>query len=135
MPDTTTLDSLLGSYPGYDRISAQMKAEALTRSATPDNTGTPPGAEGWQPTYDNAYAALLLVPALQAQPQATTVTSEGTTVSTTVADWKALYTFLTSMSPICRQQSQGVFTVYHIPQETAPPTRDDSRMGVDNDVE
>lgn len=135
MPDTTTLDNLLGTYPGYDRISAEMKAEALTRSVTPDSTGLPPGADGWQPTYDSAYAALLLIPALQAQPQATAVTSEGTTVSTTVTDWKALRAFLTSMSPICRQQSQGVFRVWHIPQETPHPTRDGSRLGVDSDVE
>lgn len=135
MPDTTMLDSLLGAYPGYDRISAQMKAEALARAVIPDSTGAPPDAEGWQPTYDYAYAAMLLIPALQAQPQATTVASEGTTVSTSTPDWKALRAFLASMSPICRRQSQGVFTVWHIPQENTRPVVDYSRLGVDSDVE
>ncbi len=135
MPDTATLDSLLATYPGYDKISAQVKDEALTRSAIPDSGGTPPGVEGWQPTYDYAYAAILLIPALQAQPHATTVASEGTTVSTTAPDWEALRAFLASMSPICRQQAQGVFTVWHIPQEDARPVGDYSRLGVDSDVE
>lgn len=135
MPDTTMLESLLGAYPGYDKISTQMKDEALARAVTLDSEGTPPGVDGWQPTYDYAYAALLLLPALQAQPQATTVTSEGTTVATTVADWKTLRAFLAGMSPICRQQAQGVFAVFHVPQETTRPVRDGSRLGVDNDVE
>lgn len=135
MPDTTMLDSLLAAYPGYDKLSEYVKVEALTRAVTPDSTGLSPGADGWQPTYDYAYAAILLIPALQAQPQATTVTSEGTSVSASTPDWKALRAFLASLSPICRQQAQGVFTVWHVPQENTRPTVDDSRLGVDGDVE
>lgn len=135
MPDTTTLDDLLGAYPGYDKISAQTKASALNLAVTPDSGGRLPGAEGYQPTYDYAYAAILMLPALQAQAQATTVASEGTTVSTTVTDWRALRAFLASMSPICKSQSQGVFQVAYIPVEDARPTLDGSRLGVDNDVE
>lgn len=134
MQDTTTLDDLLGAYPGYDKISAQAKASALNLAVIPDSEGRLPGSEGYQPTYDYAYAAILLLPALQAQAQATAVTSESTSVSTTVADWRALRTFLASMSPICRGQ-QGVFQVAYIPVEEALPAAYDSRLGVDHDVE
>lgn len=135
MPDTTQLDGLLAACPGYDKISLQVKAEALNRSLIPDSMGRVPGADGYQPTQDHAYAAMLLLPALQAQAQATTVASEGTTVSTTVTDWQALRAFLASMSPICRLRGQGVFGIYHVPVETAAPGREDSRLGVDCDVE
>lgn len=134
MPDTTMLDDLLAAYPGYDRIGTQAKAAALNQAVTPDSGGRLPGSEGWQPTYDYAYAAILLLPALQAQAQATTVTSEGTTVSTTVADWRALRAFLASMSPICRGQ-QGVLQAVYLPVEDARPAAYDSRLGVDDDVE
>lgn len=135
MLDTTMLDSLLAAYPGYDKLSEYVKAEALTRAVIPDSEGRLPGVDGWQPTYDYAYAAILLIPALQAQPQATSVASEGTSVHTSTPDWKALRAFLASLSPICKQQAQGIFTVWHIPQEDARPSTDDSRLGVDYDVE
>lgn len=66
----------------------------LEQARVVDQQGRPPTDPDWTPTYDLAWAAAdtceLRAARTAASEQLTTVTSEGTTLRTTTADWRAM---------------------------------------------
>ena len=116
--DYTALDQLLSSIPGYDAVSPAMKTAALEASLIPDKDGRWPKQEGYLPTYDVYFAAMRIVPFLQAQPTVTNVNSEGTGVTVTPPDWGALLAFYRSISPI--YQAAGPHVLQSVPIPDPP---------------
>lgn len=110
-----TLDDLLSNLPGYSLITEGMKTAALEGARIPDSFGVWPGEEGYEPTYDNFFAALNLIGFLQAQPVVTNTGSEGTSVTVSKPEWAALVRYYRSQSPIINATGQDVLTRVIIP--------------------
>ena len=110
-----SLNELLSSLPGYADLTESMKSAALAGALVPDAWGVWPGEEGYTTTYDNYFAALSLVNFLKARPQVTNASSEGTGVSVTPPDWKALSDYYRSQSQILRASGPQVLTSVSIP--------------------
>ena len=112
--DFTALNNIISSLAGYDLLTDDMKTSALESARIPDESGRWPQDTGYVPTYDVYFAALSLLPFLQAQPAVTSAGSEGTTVSATPTDWAALRTFYRSHSLIA-SGSSAVLQILPIP--------------------
>lgn len=113
--DYTKLNELLQALPGYALISDTMRDSALASAQVPDSEGRWPGSSDYEKTYDLYYAALALVPFLQAQPAVTSAGSEGTSVTATAFDWQALIRFYRSQSQIHQSAGQTILQVLPIP--------------------
>lgn len=113
--DFTALNELLSTLPGYALITDTMRTAAMSGALIPDENGVWPGQPGYIDTYDVYFAALKLVPFLQAQPVVTSAGSEGTNVSVKPADWEAIIAFYRSNSPIVQATSGDVLQVVPIP--------------------
>ena len=109
------LNQLLQGLPGADLVTTDMKSVALAGALVPDSAGRWPGTPDYVTTHDVYYAALSLLPWLQAQPVVTSAGSEGTSVSVTAPDWHALTTFYRSHSRIVAASGNGVLGVLPIP--------------------
>lgn len=110
------LTALIAGLPGADLVTPAMKTAALQHSRIPDAEGRWPGQPGYVDTYDVYYAALSLLGFMQARPAVTSASSEGTSVSTTPTDWKALAAFFRSLSVICSAGGPDVLQPVDIPQ-------------------
>ena len=108
------IDEILSNIPGYSSLPVTMKQTALGLSLIPDSNGVWPAQPGYVSTYDYYYAASILLGYLKAQPYVSSVSSEGTSVSTTAPDWSALAKSFASMSIIL--SNQGIFTKVSIPE-------------------
>ena len=109
------LDIILGQVQGDDAVPNELKAHALEGSLIPDKNGVWPSKVGYIPTYDYYYAAMNLVVYLRSQPQVTSTSSEGTSVTTTVANWDSLMIWLKSKSAIVLASGDSVITPVSIP--------------------
>lgn len=110
------LNQLLQALPGYGILTTEMKQGALDLSLIPDPDGVWPGQPGYVTTYDPYYAALLLVGILQAQPVVTSAGSEGTSVTATPPDWKALVSSWMSLSVVAQATGNGILNRVAIPE-------------------
>lgn len=113
--DFTKLNELLQALPGYTLISDTMRESAMGSALVPDSEGRWPGSSGYEETYDLFFAALALVPFLQAQPAVTSAGSEGTSVTATAFDWQALIRFYRLQSQIYLGAGQTILQVLPIP--------------------
>lgn len=113
--DFTKLDELLSSLPGFAKLTPEMKTAALNGARIPDEAGVWPGQPGYVDTYDVYFAALKLVPFLQAQPFITSAGSEGTNISVKQADWSAIIKFYRESSQIILASGNDVLTRVLIP--------------------
>lgn len=113
--DFTKLNELLEALPGYSVLTDTMKTTALTGARIPDSAGRWPADPSYEPTYDIYFAALSLMPFLQAQPVVTSAGSEGTSVSVSVPDWDALRAFYRGLSPIINASGNDVLQLVPIP--------------------
>lgn len=109
------LDDLLASLPGYALLSAGMKQSALAGSLVPDADGNWPGTADYVETHDTYYAAIKLVPLMQAQSQVTDASSEGTSVKATPFDWSAILRFYHDMSRVMADNNKGILRIVPIP--------------------
>lgn len=109
------LNALLDSLPNAALVTVAMRQQALDGAVVPDAEGRYPGTPGYVPTYDAYYAALNLLPLLQAQPIVTAASSEGTSISATPPDWAALATFYRSLSAIVASNGNSVLGILPIP--------------------
>lgn len=112
--DFTKLNELLATLPGYALLTTSMKTVALQASLIPDSEGRWPGDTDYEATYDIYFAALSLLPFLQAQPVVTSAGSEGTSISVKPMDWEAIRVFYRGQSVIVSGQ-QHVITSVAIP--------------------
>ena len=113
--DFTKLNELLSVLPGHNTLTNSMKTIAMNSAVIPDENGVWPGQAGYLPTYDVYFAALKLIPFLQAQPIVTSAGSEGTSVTVSAPDWGALITFYRGSSPIIQATGTDVLAVVPIP--------------------
>lgn len=113
--DFTKLNELLQTLPGYELLTESMKTIAMEGALIPDSAGNWPGTSGYTPTYDIYFAALKLIPFLQAQPVFTSAGSEGTSVSVKPADWTAIQRFYRENSPIIQATGPDVLRLLPIP--------------------
>lgn len=98
--DFTELNKLLITLPGYALLNDAMKTAAMTGALIPDEQGRWPADPDYVARYDLYYAAVSLIPFLQAQPLVTSASSEGTSVSATAFDWNAIRQFYLGLSLI-----------------------------------
>ena len=112
--DYTGLNDLLKPLPGYALLTDSMRDSALLASRIPDSSGRWPSDKDYEATYDLYFAALQLLPFLQAQPVVTSASSEGTSVSAKPTDWAALRAFYRSLSDIF-QATDSILRVVPIP--------------------
>lgn len=110
-----TLKALLALIPGSSIITPSMMEKALDDSLIPDKQGRLPGTPGYRFNHDVYYAVYTLIWLIRAQPEVTTASSEGTSITTTPFDWDSFIMFLKANSVIL--SNQGVFTVIPIPAE------------------
>lgn len=113
--DFSKLNELLSSLPGYALLTDAMKTVAMNAALIPDSEGRWPGQEDYEPTYDIYFAALKLLPFLQAQPVVTSAGSEGTSASVKPADWDAIIAFYRGSSPIIQATGNDVLRAVPIP--------------------
>lgn len=113
--DFTKLNELLSTLPGYDLLTDTMKTAAMSGALIPDSEGRWPGQEDYVSTYDIYFAALKLLPFLQAQPVVTSAGSEGTSVSVKPTDWNAIIAFYRGNSLIIQATDNDVLRVVPIP--------------------
>lgn len=113
--DFTKLNELLSTLPGYALLTDTMKTAAMSGALIPDSEGRWPGQEEYEPTYDIYFAALKLLPFLQAQPVVTSASSEGTSVSVKPTDWTAIITFYRGSSTIIQATGNDVLRAVPIP--------------------
>lgn len=113
--DFSKLNELLGILPGYALLTDAMKTIAMGSAVIPDENGVWPGQPDYVPTYDIYFAALKLIPFLQAQPVVTSAGSEGTSVSVKPADWDAIIAFYRGSSPIIQATGNDVLRAVPIP--------------------
>ena len=113
--DFSKLNELLSSLPGYALLTDAMKTVAMNAALIPDSEGRWPGQEDYEPTYDIYFAALKLLPFLQAQPVVTSAGSEGTSVSVKPADWDAIIAFYRGNSHIIQATGNDVLRAVPIP--------------------
>lgn len=113
--DYTDLNKVIETLPGYNMLTDSMKTMALNGAMVPDVEGRWPGQDNYEPTYDVYFAALALVPFLQAQPAVTHAGSEGTSVTATPMDWGAIKAFYQGLSPIISGTGSDVLTSVPIP--------------------
>lgn len=113
--DFSKLNELLSSLPGYALLTNTMKTAAMGSALIPDSEGRWPGQPDYVPTYDIYFAALKLLPFLQAQPVVTSAGSEGTSVSVKPADWSAVTAFYRGNSPIIQATGNDVLRLVPIP--------------------
>lgn len=113
--DFTQLNELLQTLPGYELLTEAMKTAAMSGALIPDSDGHWPGTSGYTPTYDIYFAALKLLPFLQAQPVVTSAGSEGTSVSVKPADWNAIMRFYRENSLIIQATGNDVLHLVPIP--------------------
>lgn len=113
--DFSKLNELLSSLPGYALLTDTMKTAAMSGALIPDSEGRWPGQDDYVSTYDIYFAALKLLPFLQAQPVVTSAGSEGTSVSVKPADWDAIIAFYRGSSPIIQATGNDVLRVVTIP--------------------
>lgn len=133
------LEALLEGIAGYAAVTASMKERALSMAQIPDATGVWPGQPGYAVTTDAYYAALQLLPFLQARPLVTSTSSEGTSVSVTPPDWQALRSFFRDQSVIIAASGHDVLRAIPIPDpphvKRVPMNDTGGRYGdVDTDV-
>lgn len=112
---TVDLDTLLSNLPNFALITAPMKQDALNGARVPDQFGVWPGQAEYEPTYDIYFAAMRLIPFLQAQPVVRQSSSEGTSVAVDAPDWKALLAYYRSMSPISNVMGNSALQKVLIP--------------------
>lgn len=113
--DFTKLNELLGPLPGYKLLTDNMKTVAMSGALIPDSAGVWPGQPDYAPTYDVYFAALKLLPFLQAQPVVTSSSSEGTSVSAKPTDWSAVIAFYRSGSSILQATGNSLLQMVPIP--------------------
>ena len=113
--DFSKLNELLSPLPGYEMLTDSMKTIAMESAQIPDGDGVWPGQPEYVPTYDIYFAALKLLPFLQAQPMVTSAGSEGTSVSVKPADWDAIIAFYRGSSPIIQATGNDVLRAVPIP--------------------
>ena len=113
--DFSKLNELLSPLPGYEMLTDSMKTIAMESAQIPDGDGVWPGQPEYVPTYDIYFAALKLLPFLQAQPVVTSAGSEGTSVSVKPADWDAIIAFYRGSSPIIQATGNDVLRAVPIP--------------------
>lgn len=111
-----TLDGLLAWLPNAVNLPLEMKEVALSQSVVPDVDGNLPGSDDYVTTYDPYYAAFILTSLLEAQPQVTNASSEGTSVAATLPNWDSIRSYYRSLSPILSSQSD-VITLIPIPDQ------------------
>lgn len=109
------LDKLLAALPNSDKVTTEMKQAALNGSLIPDPDGIWPGQVGYVTTHDVYWAAINLMPFMQAQPQVTSASSEGTSVTATRFDWDAIASFYRGMSVIVGANPRDVLNLVAIP--------------------
>lgn len=113
--DLTELNKILETLPGYALLTESMKTSAMNGARIPDSDGRWPQDTDYVPTYDIYFAALALLPFLQAQPVVTSAGSEGTSVSVQATDWTAVRAFYRGLSPIVSDTAGDVMSIVPIP--------------------
>lgn len=106
---------LIKGLPGYSSLSDQMKQRALDGAQIPDSECRYPGDPGYEPTYDVYFAALTVLPFLEAQPVVTNSSSEGTSVSVSLPNWRNLALYYRSQSQIVGLNGNAVLQVVGVP--------------------
>lgn len=137
--DFTKLNELLGTLPGFALLTDNMKTVAMESARIPDSGGRWPGQPNYVPTFDIYFAALMLLPFLQAQPVVTSASSEGTSVSAKPTDWVAIRAFYRSGSSIVQATGTNVMqrvTIPDVPHVKRVPMNDrGGRYGdIDTDI-
>lgn len=129
------LNALLSGLPGYAKLTDQMKQAALNGALVPDASGVWPGQPGYVTTYDVYFAALTLLPFLEAQPVVRSSSSEGTSVSVDAPNWASLRNYYRSMSPVVQATGNGPLTKVLIPEGPHVHRTDMSGTGGYGDVD
>lgn len=109
------LNELLSTLPGYALLTDNMKTVAMGGALIPDSEGRWPGQDDYVETFDIYFAALKLLPFLQAQPVVTSAGSEGTSVSVKPTDWSAIIAFYRGASSIIQATGNDMLRVVPIP--------------------